>query len=201
MFLCFAVVAGSLAAIMHFMIVVVAAVVLMYDDAYKHWSFRCPFYVFLRCFAFSAQPHCTAYSPNPTSPRLSFRPTPPHHAIFALIWQSALSLSLAQLPLRPAAAAIKLILFCVCLSACLLVRHCSPFDLRCKFLCVCVFVFSCLPLSAAVSNILVVVVAARRRALILFSVRRRRQRQRRRRHFESEKSCRQKENDLKTFSS
>lgn len=152
LFLCFAVVVvGSLVAIMHFIIIV--AVVVVYD-AYKHWSFRCLFRVFLRCFAFSAQSHCTAYSPNLTSPHLRFRPTPPYHTtpnslLFGRALSRSCSLTLTQLPLRPAAAAIKLILFCVCLSACLLFRHYSPFDLRCK-ISVCVRVLFLVP--AAVSS-------------------------------------------------
>lgn len=90
--------------------------------------------------------------------------------------------------MRPAAAAIKLILFCVCLSALFaVVRHCSPFDLRCKFSCVRVrFLVSAASIIVVVvvSNVVVAVAAAvceRCRALILFLVRRRR-------HFESEKN-------------
>lgn len=110
------------------------------------------------------------------------RLTPPHSLLFDT---APLSLSLSQLHLRPAAAAIKLILFCVCLSALFaVVRHCSPFDLRCKFSCVCVrFLVSATSLIiVVVSNVVVVAAAvyARCRALILFLARRRR-------HFESEK--------------
>lgn len=113
------------------------------------------------------------------------RLTPPHSLLFATA-----SLSLSQLPLRPAAAAIKLILFCVCLSALFaVVRHCSPFDLRCKFSCVRVpFLVSAASLIVVVvvSNVVVAAaVYARCRALILFLVRRRR-------HFESEKKLSRK---------
>lgn len=171
-----------MAAIMHFIIVVVLVV------AYKQWSFRC-------CFPhlstlLRAQSHCTAYSPNLTIPHLILD-CAPHPTTLALIWHCrsgflSLSLPLSQLPMRPAAAAIKLILFCVCLSALFaVVRHCSPFDLRCKFSCVRVrFLVSAASIIVVVSNVVVAVAAAvceRCRALILFLVRRRR-------HFESEKN-------------
>lgn len=170
-----------MAAIMHFIIVVVLVV------AYKQWSFRC-------CFPhlstlLRAQSHCTAYSPNLTRPHLTSPHlrlcAPPHHTRSYLTLPLSLSLSLSQLPMRPAAAAIKLILFCVCLSALFaVVRHCSPFDLRCKFSCVRVrfLVSAAYIIVVVVSNVVVAAAVCERcRALILFLVRRRR-------HFESEKN-------------